>query len=199
MNADHTGLSWDAEKIDAPVRPSYVSSLVDEPFIGRPRRVTVALLLVVGALVAFVAVTVGAAFRFDEIQVGMVQALPDDLTVEYTETDTQKAVYVLVGAAGGLGLLLTLMQLLSVRKVATRRSAGARMLFVLTVLLFLPVGAVSYAVRNGGVADLVVSTISVALLLAALVLVCTTKVTRWLRQSEPRRSIPLVVPTKEPA
>lgn len=193
-----TGPSWDTERQGAPPRPSVHSSLPPEDRVPRPQRVVVAVWLVLAATVVFVLLTVLAGLRLDEVREAVTTSIPDDLSEDYSATQIRRAVWVLIAAAGGLGLLLTLGQLLSIRSVAARRSQVGRVVFVAMVVLSLPVALLSASVRSGGRGDEALSLLVAVCLLVAAVLICLRPVSVWLRQTERRERIPLLPGEQEP-
>lgn len=184
-------LSWDEERERAPERPAFVSSLPEERFMPRPRRVLVACIMALIAAVGVLGATALAALQFAEIRDALVEAMPEDVARDYADDDTRLAANVMLGAAGGLLLLSTLGQCLAIRSLTFRRSAAARVLFAVIAVLGAPISLLSAIVREAGSLDLVFVAATTVCVLVAAGLVCTPAVTRWVRQREPRRTIPL--------
>ncbi|MGO3735020.1 MAG: hypothetical protein ACTJFR_07740 [Canibacter sp.] len=191
MNDPNSELSWDVQRTTAPERPELVSTVPDEELIARPSRIWVAFVFVILAVLAFAAVTALAALRIEDLRESLVGALPDDLLDDYPEDDTNRAAYVLLGSVGGFGALLTLIHLLSTLSLTFGRSGAARVMLVTTVVIFIPVSVLSTIVREDTTMALLVSAIAGVCLVTAVILVCTPRVTRWLRQSAGERSTPL--------
>ncbi|OUZ08264.1 hypothetical protein BHE97_13610 [Aeromicrobium sp. PE09-221] len=194
MSEPDTGPSWDVDRRDAPPRPSVATDFAPEPPIERPRRVAIAMWLVFVAAVIFVGLTVLAGLRLGEVREAVTAALPSDLEEDYTASEIRRAVRVLIGAVAGLGLLLTVMQVLAIVSVAKRRNTTARVLFITVLVLYLPVAAVGPSVRSFGAYDTALSGLAVASLLVAMILICTPAVTRWWRQPDRRGPLPLLRP-----
>lgn len=198
MSQPDPGPSWDVDRWGAPKRPSFASNFTPEPAIERPRRITVASWLVLAAAVIFLALTALAAWQFGEVRDTVTEALPSDLEADYTAGEIRRAVRVLIGVVAGLGLLLTLMQVLTIRSVSRRRSGSARVLFVVSVVLYVPVAVISTSIRALGRYDPAATTVAVLCLLIAVVLVCTPTVSAWWRQPDRRDPAPLI-PREETA
>lgn len=188
-------LSWDAASTGAPDRPTYASTIPEDAYIDRPRRIVAGFVLVILAIVAFVVFAVLAAWRFEEIRDTTIAALPDDLTSDYTDEDLERAVQVLLAAVGVLGLVLALLQLLSANTLMVNRSAAARVTLVVVTVVFLPVAFVALVVAEAGIVDTALVGAAGLCLLTAVALACTPKASRWLRQSAKRRSTPLLAST----
>ena len=191
MTSEGDDFSWDTEREGAPERPVIPTNLTDEPLMPRPRRVFVAFWFVLAGGAIFIALTVIAALRLEEILGTLTEAIPDDLTEDYTEDDIERATYVMLAAASALSLLLFLFQLLAASTVLRRRSAGARVFYVVVTLVHIPVTIVSPILRDGHTSDLVLSGIGAACYLIAAVLLCTRRVSTWLRQEEQAMPVPL--------
>lgn len=189
-----TGLSWDAVRTEAPERPSFLPRISEETFVGRPKRTVVAFLFVLLAVLSFIVVTAMAALRWDEIQDVLLNAMPDSLRDDYSDSDAERAVRVLLAAIGGLGLVLTLGQVLSASSLLTRRASSARVVLVVCTVVHLPLSFIAVTVRDGGLLDIVLSSVAAACLVVAVALVCTPVVSHWLRQNEQRRSTPFGTP-----
>lgn len=194
--AEHEPLSWDSARPSAPERPSFASNLPDDTLIERPRRVGLSLVLVIVAVATLTLLNVLAAFNFDIIRDTTIAALPDDLTTDYAESDVRGAVLLLLIVVGGLGLILSLIQLASASILRMRRSSGSRAVLTVATILHLPIVFLAFALRDAGAADAGLTLGSAIVLLAAVTLVLTPKVSQWLRQNEQPRTIPLV--TAEP-
>ncbi|TSD65187.1 hypothetical protein [Aeromicrobium piscarium] len=192
MNQPNPGPSWDVDRSGAPKRPSFASNFTPQPPIERPRRVTVAVWLVLTAVVIFLALTALAAWQFGDVRDTVTEALPTDLEADYTDGEIRRAVRVLIGVVAGLGFLLTLMQAVTIRSVARRRSGSARVLFVISVVLYLPLAVLSTSIRALGRGDLAASAVAVLCLVVAVVLVCTPAVSAWWRQPDRRDPAPLI-------
>lgn len=191
MSDPHTQPSWDAQRENAPKRPEFASTVPEEILIARPKRVWVAFIFVLLAVAAFAAVTFIAVMKVDELRDTLVTSLPDDLLADYSEEQTEKAANVLLGSVGGLGALLTLLQLLSSLSLTTGRSGAGRIMFIVTVVIFLPVSALSTIVREDDTFALITSAAAALCLVIAVIVVSTRRVTRWLRQRDGERSTPL--------
>lgn len=183
--------SWDEERVRAPERPAFVSNLPEERFLPRPRRVIVACILVLIATVGVLGATAFAALQIDQIREALIDAMPADVIEDYADDDTALAANVMLGAAGGLLLLASLAQCLSIVTLTLQRRAAARVLFVVFAILGAPISMLSAIVREAGTVDLALIAALALCVLAAVGLVCTPAVTRWVRQREPRRTIPL--------
>ena len=186
--------SWDVERERAPQRPAFSSSLPEEIYWERPRRVIVAFVLGILVVLGAIASSIVLAMHFEEIRDALVASLPEDVVVDYEEEDVQRVASIIVWAAEGLGILLALFQLLALRGLTFRRSGGARAGFVVLFVLALPVTFVSLVLREAGTEQLLISGAATLCGFVAVVLVCTSAVTRWLRQNERRRTIPLARP-----
>ena len=198
MSQPDPGPSWDVDRWGAPKRPSFASNFTPEPPIERPRRVVVATWLVLVAVLIFLVLTALAAWRFGDVRATVTEALPSDLEDDYTAGEIRRAVRVLIAVVAGLGLLLTLMQALTIRSVARRRSGSARVLFVLSVVLYVPVAVLSTSIRALGRYDLAATALAILCLLVAVVLVCMPAVSAWWRQPDRREPAPLIR-SEEPA
>lgn len=194
MSEEQKRISWDAERAGAPKRPEFASGLPEEELIDRPRRVVVAvaLALVAAAVLLFGVVT--AAMGFAELRDGLVEALPDDLREDYEAEDQELAASVMLIVTGALAVLLALLQLLAVRALAGRRSGAARIAFTVFVVLSVPVTLLAFILREGGALEAALTGVALVALVLAVLLVCTPRVSQWLRQSEPHRTIPIAEP-----
>lgn len=184
-------LSWDAVKDQAPERPTFVSSLAEEPLLERPRILHIAAGLVGAAALAFLAITVLAILGLDDLRSTLLSAVPEDLSDEYSDDDIEASVTVLLAAFGVLGALLTLSQVLSVRSLVRRQHSGARVFYLVVTVLYVPVAFMGGLLLDADVLDLCLLGLSVLCLVAAGILMCVPAVTAWLRQRDQRRSIPL--------
>ncbi|MGO3148366.1 MAG: hypothetical protein ACTIJ6_11915, partial [Leucobacter sp.] len=72
-----------------------------------------------------------------------------------------------------------------------RRSRAARVTFSVTSIATLLAIGVGFVLRDPSTWDLALSATASALVLLATALICTARVTHWLRQSEGRRVIVL--------
>ncbi|MGJ9412941.1 hypothetical protein ACHAAC_09550 [Aeromicrobium sp. CF4.19] len=187
------GPSWDEGRRQAPSRPSFRTSLPEPTPLPRPQHVLIALALVLVAALAFVAVTALAGLDHVQVRADLVAGLPEEAD-EYSDKQVRRAVWVLVGAAAGLGALLSLAQVLSIRSAAVRRSLPSRTTFVTVAVLYLPVAVISWAIRAGGLVDDVLSVVNIVCLVAAAVLITRRPVAAWLRQTERTGRAPLVPP-----
>lgn len=184
-------VSWETERAGIPERPGFASSLPEEQRIARPRRLAVALVLVcLAALLVAVAVLVGA-LQLETLGNALIEALPDDISEEYSAADIERAVTVLLAAIAGLSLLCALLQVLSMRTLVVRRRPGARVTFLILVVLTLAVLAVGVLVREADALDLALAGGAALCMLGAAVLAFTPSASRWLRQPEERRSLPI--------
>lgn len=196
MNIDEekTGrISWDSVRATAPARPRLVPNLTEEQRIPRPRRVGYALIFVTVAALILGVVTGLAAGHYVNIRGSLAALLLEELDDGYSTDDIQLAVNVLLGAAWGGALLLSLVHILSAQAVMLRKSAGARVLLVTSVILFLPVAVIAASLRNANGPDLVASGGGILLLCAAAVIVGTPKVSWWLHQSDKPERQPLLL------
>jgi len=153
--------------------------------------VIVACILVLIATVGVLGATAFAALQIDQIREALIDAMPADVIEDYADDDTALAANVMLGAAGGLLLLASLAQCLSIVTLTLQRRAAARVLFVVFAILGAPISMLSAIVREAGTVDLALIAALALCVLAAVGLVCTPAVTRWVRQREPRRTIPL--------
>lgn len=186
-------LSWDSERGTTPERPPHVAGFKPAELITRPRRTTIALVLVVLAAVTTLTITALAATHVVALRETLTSIIPDDLNEEYSEATIQRAINIVLGTVGGLGLLLTLIQVLSALQV-WRRKSGARPALTIAVVLSLPVAFVSASLRNAATTDMVATLLSLIALCAAVVLVLTPRVATWLRQDETPRKQKLLTP-----
>lgn len=183
--------SWDVAREEAPERPELPASLVEPPTLDRPRWLIAAFAFVLASAAVWVVATVLAALRLEEITGTLLDALPTELAEDYGAADRELAVQVLLGAAGALGFVLTLAEVLSARACVVRRSSSARITFLVVALLSLPVTLITPALRDGGTVDTALSGAIAVLLLGAAVLLCLPATSRWLRQSEEKGPTPL--------
>ena len=180
--------SWDAERAKAPKRPEFASSLRDEELIDRPRLAIVALVFAVLATAVCAAMAIAALADLDGIRESLVAALPDDLRETYEQEDQEAAASVMLGSVGVLGGLLIVVQLAAMWNVVIKRSRGARTGHTVFAALLLPVTLLAAALAS---AELLLAAAAVGCLVIAVVLSWTPRVSRWLRQGDPRRTIPI--------
>ena len=188
----NTAPSWDAAREGAPPRPEFISSLPEQMFVARPKRVIIAWVVVFAGVIGVLIVIASAAFRIDALRDTMLAALPEDMTEEYAEADIQRAADVILAAIGGLSVLVALGQLLSMSALAARRSTAARLVFIVLTALSVPVTLLTIIVGEGGTPVIVMNAMIVCGMFTAAVMICTTPVSTWLRQSEERRTVPLL-------
>lgn len=189
-------VSWETEREGIPERPGFASSLPEEQRIARPRRFIVALALAcLAALLVAVAVIVGA-LQFETLGSALIDALPDDISAEYSTADIERAVSVLLATLAGLSLLCALLQVLTVRTLVARRRLGARVTYVIIVVLTLAVLAVGVLVRETDAFDVALVGGAALCMVVAAVLAFTPSASRWLRQPEERRSLPIATPAR---
>ena len=189
-----TPISWEAERLTTPSRPALASSLPEEQLIERPRRIAVAVALVCLALVAVGAFTAFAFMRLDEVRAGILEALPSDLADDYAEADLERAATVLLATIAAVLVIVLLAQLFAVRALLVRRSRPARATYIVLTVISLAVIALAVIVRDGDSVDLALGVSAALAVLVTAALITTPRVTRWLRQSEERRTIPLARP-----
>lgn len=183
--------SWEEGRVSAPERPALVSNLPEERVLPRPRRVLVACVLVLAAAAGLLGATGFAALQFGEIRDALITTMPADVIEDYADDDTKLAANVMLGATAGLLLVSTLGQCVAIGSLVRRRSAAARVLFTVVAVLGAPLALLSAIVREAGSLDLLVVAVTATSVLVAAGIVCTPAVTRWVRQREPRRTIPL--------
>lgn len=179
--------SWDAARTEAPTRPQLASSLADESLVARPRRLIVAFVATLVAAAAWIAITVLAGLRLEDITDTLTVTLAAELTEEYEEGDLERAVRVLLGAAAGLGFVLILTQVLSAAACVFRRSLPARISFVVVTVFALPVVLFTPVLYDGDSRDATLSIITIVLTVLAALLFCSPAASRWLRQREDAR------------
>lgn len=189
-------LSWDSERDGAPARPKFTTSLPEKMFVARPRRVMVAWVLVLAGTIGTLYGIASAAFHVEALRDAMLAALPEDLTEEYDASDIQRGADVILAAIGALSLIFVLGQMLSISTLTFRRSTAARVVFILLTVLSVPVTLLAFIVREGSTADIALSATIVFGMFTTAVIICTTLVSTWLRQSEERRTIPLLAPDR---
>lgn len=187
-------ISWEAERLTAPSRPALASSVPEEELIERPRRIAVAVTLVCLALVAVGAFIALALMRLDEVRAGILEALPSDLADDYEEADLERAATVLLAAIAVVLVVVLLSQLFAIRALSVRRSRPARATYIVLTVISFAVIALAVIVRDGDTGDLALGTSAALAVILAAALITTPRVTRWLRQSEERRTIPLTRP-----
>ena len=199
MTEPDTGPSWDVDRRSAPQRPSLTTNFTPDPPRARPRRVMVALWLVLAAALIFVVLTAIAGWRFGDVRDAVIAALPADLEEDYTDAEVRRAARVLIGALAGIGLVLTLVQVFTMRSITRRPNTSSRIVFVIAVILYLPVAGIGSSIRSLGRYDLPLTALAVLCLLAATALVCTRAVSHWWRQPERRDPMPLIAPQRPAA
>lgn len=177
-------LSWDIASTTAPERPTFASSLAEETRVGRPRRVIVAFIFVILAMLGCIALIAAAALRFEVIQDALAGALPEDLITDYSEDDIEHAVLLLVAAVAGVWFALTTVQLLSAQRLLANRSRSGRATLVVSTVLALPVAALAFILREGNIPGLAATAAVAVASLTATVIVCTPAVSVWLGQRE---------------
>ncbi|MGO3148266.1 MAG: hypothetical protein ACTIJ6_11380 [Leucobacter sp.] len=190
-NTSQAPISWEAERANLPERPVFSSNLNAETLIPRPRRTLIAAAAFVVAALASVATIVSGVLALDELRATIVSALPDDITTEYSDESVQQAATVLLAVAAAILLVALVVQALSLSVCVRRRSRAARVTFSVTSIATLLAIGVGFVLRDPSTWDLALSATASALVLFATALICTARVTRWLRQSEGRRAIVL--------
>lgn len=188
-------LSWDSERNTSPGRPPLTAGVSPIELIERPRRTVFAFTLVSLAAAIAITVTVLAAMQVNALRDILTSIIPEDLSEEYAEETIQRAISIILATVGSLGLLLTLIQVLSAVQVL-RRKSGARVLLAIAVVLSIPVAFVSASLRDASAADLVPTLLSLGALSAAVILVLTPRVSTWLRQDETPGKQKLLTPAE---
>lgn len=189
-----SGPSWDDRSRSAPGRPAFNTSLPEHVPLPRPRHVMISLALVGVAALASAAATSIAALDQAALRAQLAADLPESVTADYSDGDVRTAVWVLVGVLVGLGALLTVAQLMSMRTTALRRRLASRTTFLTMTVLYLPVAVLAPAVRQGGLLDDLLTVVDLGCLLVAAVLITRPPVSAWLRQKERTGRSPLVPP-----
>lgn len=190
-SAENEDLSWDQQMQKAPERPHFVTNLVDSELIERPKRVIIAFVFVVIALIILVVSNVLAINNFEGFRDSLIGALPEEITDEYGEEDQILAVNVLLGTVAGLLLLMALVLAMTSATVMIHRSKAARIMFVVFGVVYLPVAFVAMVIREGGNQDMLLSALTVVFLFLAAVLFFTPRSSRWLTQKDDTRPIPI--------
>ncbi len=192
-------ISWEAERRNLPERPAVSSNLNAETLIARPRRTVVAAILFVVAALAVLASIVNGVLMLETLRTNIVTALPDDITTEYSEESVQQAATVLLAIAAALLAVVLIVQAMSLNTCIRARSRAARVTFsVASIAMILAIG-IGLVLREPSTWDVALSATASCLVLLATVLICTPPVTRWLRQSEERRTIVLADAVSERA
>lgn len=184
--------TWESARTTVPERPAIESNLPEEQRIPRPRAVPIALGLVIVGMLCLAAMIVLSVLGFDGIRDAVVDALPEDIADDYDGSDIERAANIMLIVLYAAGAVLACGQLLSVRTVLVRRSVIARTVFVIFTVLAIPVALLILIVGSGGPYDAPLIGGFLAASLVAAVLLCMPRVTRWSRQTEERRKIPLV-------
>lgn len=186
-------ISWQVGRSTVPTRPAFSSSLAPEERIERPKRLRWAVAAYgVGAL-ATLAFTGFGALILDDVRSAITTALPDDLSTEYSAESIERAATALIAAVGAILVLLLIFQGLSLRAFLSRRSTTGRTVYCVTAICMMPVLVlgVMLAAYETSVASAAVTAIA---LTASVTLALSSRVTRWLKQSEERRTIPIGTP-----
>ncbi len=184
--------TWESARATVPERPTIESNLPEEQRIPRPRVVLIALGLVIVGTLCLAAMIVLSVLGFDGIRDAVIDALPEDIADDYDGSDIERAANIMLIVLYSAGAVLACGQLLSVRTVLVRRSVIARTVFVIFTVLAIPVALLMLIVGSGGPYDAPLIGGFLAASLVAAVLLCLPRVTRWSRQTEERRKIPLV-------
>lgn len=188
---DPAPISWETERRNLPERPAVLSNLNAETLIARPRRTVVAAALIVAAALGALTSIVGGWMTLDALRAYLVTALPDDITTEYSEESVEQAASVLLALAAASLIVALVVQAMSLSTCIRARSRAARVTFsVASIAVILALG-VGLVLREPSAWDFALSATACCLVLLATVLICTPRVTRWLRQSEERRTIVL--------
>lgn len=188
---DIPDLSWDVQSETAPNRPKLESSLPESTPLARPKRTIAVLVLALLVFVVWIALALLTWLHFEEVQVALVVALPDDLSSGYPDEDIHAATLALLIGAGALGVTLSLILVASARTLVRHRSGVARV--VLTVSAVLSVGATILAalISDAKTAAIVLHVAHIGLIIATVVIAFTPAVSRWLKQQLRRESVPL--------
>lgn len=187
-------VSWETEREGIPERPGFAWGLPVEERIARPRRLVVALVLACVAVLLVAAAVLVGALQFETLGKALIDALPEDLSVEYSAADIDRAVLVLFGALAGLSLVLALLQALSMRTLVTHRRPGVRVTCLVFVALTVAVLAIGILVREADALDLALAGGAALSMLVATTLSFTPEASRWLHQPDERRSLPIAAP-----
>lgn len=196
--------TWETARTTVPERPELVSNLPEEHRIPRPRRLRFACCLVLAGALCLAVVIALAAADLEALRDALISALPDDVADDYDEPDLERAADALLLVLAGAAVALMAGQLLGLRALLARRSAIARIVFVALSVLAVPVALLVLVVAAGdGHEQRPPAVVLVGAFLlasfAATVLVCQSPITRWLRQSEERRRIPLLGEHRRPS
>ena len=183
--------SWDAERTQAPQRPRFSSSLPAEDLIPRPRRMLVALVLAIVAALAWLTIVALGALDLDSLRLSLVDALPEDLRTEYEEATQQSAASIMLGVVAGLGTVVVVAQLLAMRAIVVGHTSLARIVYAVATVIQIPVTLVALLLAGDATTSIVLGGVAVTCAIVALVLLLTPRASRWLRQGEAPRSIPI--------
>jgi len=183
--------SWDEQRANAPDRPEMSTYLPEEELIARPRRVIVAYVFVILAALGL-AVFIATAFdHFEQMREALIAQLPEDLVEDYEESDIEAAANLMIIVVGGACALFMLAQVLATNAVARRRKLGGRVVLLVTAVLYLANSVIALSIRDGDATDSALIIAIAALIFLTLILIFSRRVTRWLKQNETRRYIPL--------
>lgn len=183
--------SWDAERTGAPKRPAFASGLPPEQLIPRPRRLLVAFALTLVVLIAWAAIAAFGALDLDTLRTSLVDSLPDDLRAEYEADQQERAATIMLAVVGGLGIVAAIAQVLAMRAIAFGRSALTRVGLAVCTAAQVPVTLLAWLLRGESPTSAAETAVVLACSLVALLLVVTPRASRWLRQGEAPRSIPI--------
>lgn len=193
-----TGPSWDERDELAPDRPEFASNLPPANLIARPRRTVVALVFTLVSALCFFVFMFTASGHLDEMRATLIDALPQDLREDYDAADIDTAANVMIGVVAAATCLLVLIQVAAVNAVVRRRRSGGRVIFLIAGILYLAGSVIALGIRDGGTTDFVLIVTTAALICVTFLLLFSTRVTRWLKQNETPRYVPLVRNQPEP-
>lgn len=190
-STEPTQISWESERSSKPERPSIAKNLNPEALIERPRRVLVALALFAVAALGAVAIVVRGLLVIEDMRAKIVDALPTDITDDYTTDGVERAATVLLFIAAALIVVLLAAQALTLSTFIRRRSGAARVTFTILGVASIAAIGVWLVIRESTTRSLWIGAAACLFIVLAAALVCTPRVTRWLRQGEERRRIVL--------
>lgn len=191
-NPAATGPSWDERDELAPERPQFSSNLPETNLIARPRRAVVAFAFTLIAALCFLTFIFMAASHVDAMRATLIDALPQDLRDDYDAGDIDTAANIMIGVVAAITSLLALIQVAAAHAVARRRRAGGRVAFVIAGILHLAGSVIALGIRDGDTTDFALVVTAAALICVAFLLLISRRVTRWLKQNETPRYVPLV-------
>lgn len=183
--------SWNTAQEQAPKRPERVSHLTETTWTPKPRRLAwgsacVILAAAVGAVVTWLAIQ-----GFTQARDSLIDELPSDLSADYSAEELERVVTIVLGTLISVLALVTLVSLLALRSLVAGRKPAGRVTLTFMTVLGAPVAVLSLVFNSGGPVELWLTGSYIALLLTAVVIAFTPKVSRWLHQDEPRNPIPL--------